>query len=99
MSIREFREKMKLESELAEIEDQLKIKASKLGELLLSQQTLEKSRQAAREKKRAKADGLVAAEREIIQNEAEIRSMQERLKEGASGVRGARRGGRCLGFG
>ena len=85
LSIREFREKMKLESELAEIEDQLKIKASKLGELLLAQQALEKSLQAAREKKSAKAHGLIAAEREIIQNEAEIRSMQERLREKTSG--------------
>ncbi len=85
LSIREFREKMKVESELAEIEDQLKIKASKLGELLLSQQTLDKSRQAVREKKRAKADGLIAVEREIVQNEAEIRSVQERLRERTSG--------------
>jgi chromosome segregation protein len=84
LSIREFREKMKLESELGEIEEQLKIKASKLGELLSSQQALEKSRQAVREKKRAHSNGLIAAEREIIQNEAEIRSLQERLREGTS---------------
>ncbi len=85
MSIREFREKMKLESELAEIEEQLKVKAAKLSELLLSLHTLEKSRQVATEKKRAKAAGLVAAEREIMQHEAEIGSVQGRLRERASG--------------
>ncbi|MGD0228792.1 MAG: AAA family ATPase [Syntrophorhabdales bacterium] len=84
LSIREFREKTRLESELARIGEHLRVKSSELGELLLSQKDFEKRRQAVQEKRRSHELGMVAAEREIINNEAEIRTTRERLKERAS---------------
>jgi chromosome segregation protein len=83
LSIREFREKMKLETELAEIEEDLKAKASKLNELAASQKELEKARQAVGEKRRSKEQTAAAMEREVIHEEAEMRTTRERLKEGA----------------
>jgi chromosome segregation protein len=89
LSIREFREKMKLESELAETEAGLRTKTSRLNGLLSSQQALEKDRQAAQEKRMAHAGSLASAERELVQCEAEIGSLRERLRERTSGFEAA----------
>ncbi len=81
LSIREFREKMRLETEITGIEEQLKAKAARLNELQLSQRDLERLRQLAREKKKSKDGVLVAAEREAIDMGAQIRTVKERLNE------------------
>jgi chromosome segregation protein len=83
LSIREFREKMKLETELAQIEEDLKAKASVLSELAASRKELEKARQTVAEKRRSKEQTAAAMEREIITAEAEMKTTGERLKEGA----------------
>ncbi len=84
LSVSQFREKMKLESELAETEAGLKARAATLSDLISAQQALEKSLQTVRETRRAHAGSLAAAERELLQHETEIGSLQERLKENAS---------------
>ena len=84
LSIREFREKMRLESEIADIEGELKTKASQLDELQLSQKELEQSRHLVTEKKKSRQGTLAATEREAIDVGAQIRTVRERLNETAS---------------
>jgi chromosome segregation protein len=85
LSISEFREKMRLESEIAEIEDQLKARSAALDALLASQRSLEKMRPEARDKVRSQTDAASRVERDIIENEAQMRTTRERLAESASG--------------
>ncbi len=82
LSIREFREKMRLESELAEIEEQLKAKSAALDGQLQSQKEIERSRAAAAGQARSQAAVFAGLEREIIQTEAEVKTTRERLAEG-----------------
>jgi chromosome segregation protein len=81
LSIREFRKKMKLETEIAEIDLQLKELSVKLNELQPLQRDLEKIRQTARDKKKAKEVILSGIEREAIDVTAQVRTMTERLSE------------------
>ena len=57
LSIREFREKMRLETEIAEIDEQLKEISAKLNELQPRQRDLERTRQVVREKKKSQGGG------------------------------------------
>jgi chromosome segregation protein len=84
LSIRELREKMRLETEIAEIEGEIKAKAAQLDDLQRSQKELERSRQLVGEKKKARDEAFAAAEREAIEVGAQIRTAKERLGETAS---------------
>ena len=79
VSIREFREKMKLESELAQIEEELRTKTAKLSELQVSQKELESARAASGEKRRSREGALAALEREYIDVGVQVRTVKERL--------------------
>ena len=81
VSIREFREKIKLEAELSQIDEDLRAKTAKLGELQASQRELESARAAFGEKRRSKERTLAALEREHIDLGAQARTVKERLSE------------------
>ena len=78
-SIREFREKMRTESEIGEIEEEPKTKAMGLEQLQLSLKELDKSRQALRDRKKSRQDSLTTAEKEEVEVKAQIRTAGERL--------------------
>ncbi len=84
VSIREFREKIKLEAELTQIEEELRTKMAKLGELQASQKELESARAASGEKRRSRESALAAVEREYIDIGAQARTVKERLSEEGS---------------
>jgi chromosome segregation protein len=81
LSIRQFREKMRLETEIAGLGEQLKTKAARLEELQLSLRELDRSRQTVREKKKTRESTISAIEREAIDIQAQIRTARERLNE------------------
>ncbi len=81
ISVREFREKMKLEAELAQIDDELKVKAERFNELQNQQREAERGRQAILEKKRAADNALAELERRMIGLSTEAKGVKERLAE------------------
>lgn len=81
LSIRQFREKMRLETEIAGMEERLKAGTARLDELQLSQKDLERARQAVRERKKSREGVIAVAEREAIEIQARIRTARERLSE------------------
>jgi len=81
VSIREFREKIKLEAEISHIEDELRTRTAKLDELQASQRQLESSRTAFGEKRQSRERALAALEKEQIDLGAQVRTVKERLSE------------------
>jgi chromosome segregation protein len=81
ISIREFREKMKLEKEIAQIADQLVKHQTSMGEVQGRHTTLSQEHQNLLQKKRQKANSLAEKEKERIIIETEIRTIADRLKE------------------
>ncbi|MGD0657455.1 MAG: AAA family ATPase [Syntrophorhabdales bacterium] len=79
VSIREFREKIKLETELTHIDEELRTKTAKLGELQVSQKELNSARAASGEKRRSRESALAALEREYIDVGVQVRTVKERL--------------------
>ncbi|MGA2106419.1 MAG: hypothetical protein ABSH25_02120, partial [Syntrophorhabdales bacterium] len=84
VSIREFREKIKLEAELTQIEEELRTKTAKLGELQASEKELNSARAASGERRRSRESALTALEREHIDVGAQVRTVKERLSEQGS---------------
>ena len=84
ISIREFREKMKLEKEIAQIGDQLVSEQTAMSEVQATRGTLSQSQQELLQKKRQKVNSLAEKEKERIIIETEIRTIADRLKEFAS---------------
>ncbi len=84
VSIREFREKMKLESELGQLEEELRGHSARLSELQNAQKELEKTRQVLKEKRVSKERSVAAAEKDIILHGAEIKTLKARINEIAS---------------
>jgi chromosome segregation protein len=81
ISIREFREKMKLEKEIGQIEEQLVKEQAAIGEVQGTRGTLNQTHQELLQRKRQKANSLGEKEKERIIIETEIRTIAERLKE------------------
>jgi chromosome segregation protein len=81
LSIQEFREKMKLETEIAEIDEQLNGMEGKLSGLQSSQKELERSRQIGRDRRRERESALGGIDREVIDITAQMRVVKERLLE------------------
>ena len=81
ISIREFREKMKLEKEIAQIADQLVKQQASMGEVQSGHATLSQEHQNLLQRKRQKANSLAEKEKERIIIETEIRTIADRLKE------------------
>ena len=81
ISIREFREKMKLEKEIAQIADQLVKQQASMGEVQSRHATLSQDLQNLLQRKRQKANSLAEKEKERIIIETEIRTIADRLKE------------------
>ena len=93
LSIREFREKTKLETEIAQLEDELRTEIAKLEGLEASRKQHESAREASGQKRRARQDALAALEREHIDVAAQIRTIEERLAEQAFRVEPGQEGG------
>ena len=72
---------MRLEAEIAEIDEKLKEISAKLNDLQPRQRDLEKTRQVVREKKRDKEAALSSMDREAIDKAVQVRTMKERLVE------------------
>jgi chromosome segregation protein len=89
ISIREFREKMKLEKEIAQIENQLVKEQASMGEVQNTHGTLNRAYQTLLQRKRQKATALAEKEKERIIIETEIRTIADRLKEFAWRTEGA----------
>jgi chromosome segregation protein len=81
LSIQEFREKMRLETELTDIDNQVKEITEKLARLQPVQKELEKARQIMLDNKRAKESAINTIERELIDITAQVRTAKERLAE------------------
>ena len=81
ISIQEFREKMRLEAELADIDNQVEEMVTKLAGLQPLQQKLEAFRQITLDKKRTKESTTNSIERELIDVTAQVRTAKERLAE------------------
>ncbi|HME43421.1 MAG TPA: chromosome segregation protein SMC [Syntrophorhabdales bacterium] len=88
ISIREFREKMKLEKEIAQISDQLVKEQTSMGEVQNTHGTLGQAYQTVQQRKRQKANALAEKEKERIIIETEIRTIADRLKEFAWRIEG-----------
>ncbi len=88
LSIQEFRKRMKLETELAEIDEQLKEISTRLNGLQPSQKDTEKSLQGVRGRKQAKESAISEVDRDIIETTAQIRIVRERLDTAAEPVPG-----------
>ena len=89
ISIREFREKMKLEKEIAQIGDQLVKEQASMGEVQNTHGALAQAHQNLLQRKRQKANSLAEKEKERIIIETEIRTIADRLKEFAWRTEGA----------
>jgi chromosome segregation protein len=81
ISIREFREKMKLETEIAQVDSDLKEKSARINDVLSSQKGLEKSRSILRDMKRNLESTVAGTEREALLLDVEIKTIQERLTD------------------
>jgi chromosome segregation protein len=81
ISVREFREKMKLEAELAQIDDELKVTTARFNELQNEQREAERGRQAVLERKKAADNGLAELERRMVGLSTEAKGVGERLAE------------------
>jgi chromosome segregation protein len=86
LSISGLREKMKLESELAALSQQITLKSSKIDELQTALRETEKSRNLSREKRKAKEMALARLEKESIETVTQAKTLRERLSEGSSGM-------------
>ncbi|MEO0250528.1 MAG: AAA family ATPase, partial [candidate division WOR-3 bacterium] len=92
ITIREFREKIKLEKEIAEIDAELSRQVAVLNQIELSQSSLGQAQQALLGKKRQRAQSMAEKEKERIVIETEVRAITERLKEFAWKAEGAGEG-------
>jgi len=81
LSIQEFREKMRLETELVDLDNQVKDMTEKLALLQPVQKEFEKSRQTALDNRRAKESTISTIERELIDIAAQARTAKERIEE------------------
>ncbi len=89
ISIREFREKMKLEKEIAQIADQLQTQQASMGEAQGRHAALSREQQDLLQRKRQRTNSLAEKEKERIIIETEIRTIADRLKESAWRAEGA----------
>ena len=92
ITIREFREKIKLEKEIAEIEAELSKQGAALNEIERSRITVGEAQQALLYKKRQRMQSIAEKEKERIVIETEVRTITERLKEFAWKAEGAGEG-------
>jgi len=92
ISIREFREKMKLGKEISEIDGQLAKQQASMGEIQNAHRSLSQVQEAALQKKRQKVNSIAEKEKERIIIETEIRTIAERLKEFSWRAEGAEDG-------
>lgn len=81
ISIREFREKMKLETEVAALEGELNAEIARLGELQNVQREVEKAGQILKQKLDSRQRSFAALEKEALLAGAEIKTVKDRLKE------------------
>jgi chromosome segregation protein len=79
LSISEFREKMKLESELTGLSGQIVTKFAKIDALSATLKDMEKSRYLTRENRKTKEASLNRLERESIEIATQLRTLRERL--------------------
>jgi chromosome segregation protein len=92
ITIREFREKIKLEKEIAEIEAELSKQGAALNEIERSRSSVGEAQQALLHKKRQRMQSIAEKEKERIVIETEVRTITERLKEFAWKAEGAGEG-------
>jgi chromosome segregation protein len=88
ISIKEFREKMKLEKEISQIESQLAKQQASMGETQRDHGSLSQTYQNLLQRKRQKANALAEKEKERIIIETEVRTIADRLKEFVSRTEG-----------
>lgn len=81
ITIREFREKIKLEKEISEIDAELAKQNAALGQVEDSRGSLRLTEQALLQKKRQRTHSIAEKEKERIVIETEVRTITERLKE------------------
>jgi chromosome segregation protein len=81
LSISEFQKKMKLESELSELADQIMEGTTKIDKLVAAQKEIDKDFQIIKDKNRSKEASIARLEKEIFEASSYMKTITDRLRD------------------